>query len=131
MKMVSNYGDPELRTEQLNVFIDVINGLKSKEDLKIFVTSFFTESEKAYLGQRLNIMRMLSKYFTYSQIMNKLHVPNSTISHSSKLLERADEKFKDLVLSYKFKKSVIVQNSSHNTDIKPFVKPHYPGAIKL
>lgn len=131
MRKVSNYGDIKLRKEQTEVFASIIADINNKDDAKIFIASFFTESEKAFLGQRLNIMRMLVKSFTYLQIKQKLGVPTSTVTSSSKLLEVAKDKFRNLILSYRFRPIVEVDNASSKPASRPYPEPHYPGAIKL
>jgi Trp operon repressor len=55
MKIVANINNKKLRTEQFNTLVDVLDLIKSREDLKIFLESFLSESEQAYLGQRLNL----------------------------------------------------------------------------
>ena len=124
MKIVANINNKKLRTEQFNTLVDVLDLIKSREDLKIFLESFLSESEQAYLGQRLNIMRMLAKNFNYSQIKDKIHASGSTISNAQKCLDSGGRELLEIVLQYKFKSPAISEAEEKN----PF-KSHRPGSI--
>jgi len=130
MKKISNFGDKELRKEQFQVLLDVLASMKSKADLKLFVKSFLTESEAAYLSQRLNIMRMLAKNFTYQQIIEKLGVPSNTISKAKLCLDQGEEALKKIVLEYKYK-SARPKSGRYIDDDPRFRAPRMPGAIKF
>ena len=121
MKKISNYNDFELREEQFETLIDILDGCKTRSDLELFIQAFMTSSEKAYLGQRLNIIRMLAKGFSYLQIKEKISASNSTIRHASDCLERGGDVLKSIVLSYKFKKR-------KEWDMSINI-PHMPGSI--
>lgn len=130
MRQITNYHDKKLRDDQFGVLLDVLWQAKNKEDFKLILEIFITESEVAYLGQRLNIMRMLIKNFTYQQIQEKLDVPSSTISSAKIRLDLGDERLKSILSSYKYK-----PRKEHNLQPKDsgngLVKSRVPGAIRF
>ena len=128
MRQVSNYKKDKLRKEQLFVLIEVLEKIKNSGDMKLFLKTFLTDSELAYLGQRLNIMRMLAKNFSYIQISEKLNVPANTISNAKKYMDEGGEELKKVILSYKYKPRKVIQKKKD--DVK-MTKSHYPGAIRF
>lgn len=125
MKKVSNIRDEKLREEQFETLIDVLHTIKNRDGLAVFMGSFLTDSEKAYLGQRLNIMRMLAKNFNYLKIKEILKANNGTISHSQKCLDKGGDQLKKIVLQYKYKPKVVKADRG----AKPLASTHYPGSI--
>ena len=130
MRVVSNMKNKELLKDQFNVFCDLISGIRDKEDLELFFKNFLTESEIAYLSQRLNVMRMLSKNFTYFDIYQKIKVPKGTISKSRAALE-GDENFAKIISNYKYKEIKITNRGDFVNKKESFIKANYPGAIKI
>jgi len=128
MRKVANIKNKPLREEQLHTLLDVILTIKKNDDLDLFLDCFLTDSEKAFLGQRLNIMRMLAKNFSYTQIKEKLSVSTVTISNAYKCLEKGGELLKSIVLEYKFKPKI---KKPKYDDIMPLVNAHYPGSPRL
>ena len=130
MKKVANIKNEELRKEQLNTLVEVLEFFRSKDDLELFIACFLTDSEKAFLGQRLNIMRMLAKNFSYKQIEEKLHASTVTIASAHKCLEKGGELLKLAILHYKFKpdKTTKVDTNTRRSN-QSFIKPHMPGSI--
>lgn len=128
MRKISNYKNYKLQKEQFEVLCEVLLNVKEKDDMALCLNSFLTKSEKAVLSQRLNIMRMLSKHFSYQDIQNKINASPSTIATAHRCLEEGGEELMDVLLSYKFKpQKKISQNDNRNN----FVKPHRPGSIKF
>ncbi len=123
MKRIANINDEELRKEQFETLVDIINLIRTKEDLTLFLHSFLSESEQAYLGQRLNIMRMLAKNFNYLKIQELIGTSTGTITNAQKCLDSGGIKLMEIVLEYKFKHETILAEKEN-----PF-KSHYPGAI--
>jgi Trp operon repressor len=128
MRKVANIKNQALREEQFNTLLDVVMMIKKNDDLNLFLDCFLTDSEKAFLGQRLNIMRMLAKNFSYTQIKEKLSVSTVTISNAYKCLEKGGNSLKSIVLEYKFKPKNI---KPKHDDIKPLVSAHYPGTPRF
>lgn len=123
MRKISNYSDELLRQEQFDVLIDTIDGTKSKNDLLLLLSCFLTESESAYLAQRLNIMRMLAKNFSYLQISEKISASPSTIATAKRCLEKGGEQLRSVILSYKYRPR------ASNKTTNNLVHPHMPGNI--
>ncbi len=130
MRAVSNMKNKELIRDQFNVFCNLVFGIKDKKELEVFFDNFLTESELAYLSQRLNVMRMLSKNFSYFDIYQKIKVPKGTISKSRIALE-GDEKFAKTVSDYKYKEVKIADKKDFVSKKESFIKANYPGAIKI
>ena len=128
MKPIANYSDEPLRNEQFQVFIKIIDLMETIDDRKYLLSNLITESEAAYICQRLNILRMLAKNFSYSQISDKLGVSATTISNANKVLDSGGPRLRKLLLGYKYKEYVVNDSKSPG---KPLVNPHYPGAIKF
>ncbi len=124
MKMISNYGDKKRREEEFKVLGDIIFGIKTREELTLFLECFLSESEKAYLGQRLDLMRMLAKNFNYQQIREKITPSNSTINNAKRCLDLGGDRLKRVILNYKFKAEKLV---NPDAGIKPIVNPRYKG----
>jgi len=128
MRKVSSMVNKELQKDQFRVFCDFVSKLQPKEQEQFF-SKFLSKSEKAYLAQRLNIMRMITKKFDYFDIQNKLHVPKATISRAKNLLEENDDLYR-LISEYKYKEENI-NKENFKKEKSSFVKAHYPGAIKI
>ena len=103
MRNISSYHDEELRNEQFKILIEVLEKVKNDGDMKIFIKNFLTDSELAYTEQRLAIMRMLLKKFSYSKIQEKLGVQTNTINNAQKRLENGGDQFQKIISSYRFK----------------------------
>ena len=103
MRKISNHANEKLRKEQFDVLVEIIISIKSRGDLKLFLESFLTASEQAYLSQRLNILRMLAKSFHFMEIKQKINASNGTISNANKLLIDGGDIFKKILLQYKYK----------------------------
>lgn len=129
MRKISNYKNKKLREDQFKVLFDVLWEAKNKEDFKLILEIFVTESETAYLGQRLNIMRMLIKNFTYQQIQDQLDVPSSTISSAKIRLDIGGERLKSILSSYKYKPQRKIGGQPSNGN--GLVSPKTPGAIRF
>ena len=122
MRNVSTIKKENLRNDQFFVFVKVLALIKNEKEAVVFINSFFTESEKAYFGQRLNIVRMIMKDFSYSQIIEILKTQSATIGNSKKCVDKGGNMFKKIVQRYKYKSS--------GKDA-PKQKANYPGAIKI
>lgn len=125
MKIISSYGEKQRREEEFKVLVDVVFGVKTREELTLFLECFLSESEKAYLGQRLDLMRMLAKNFNYQQIRQKITPSNSTINHAQQCLDLGGDQLKKVILSYKYKAE---KPKNPNAGIKPLVSTRYKGA---
>lgn len=132
MKQVSSMSKIKIRNEQFEVLVDIFCLIKNRSEMKKFLQIFLSESESAYLSQRLDIMRMLAKKFNYRQIKEILRVPSPTITHANSCLEAGGKKVKKIILSYKYKGDA-KEEKTNNVFVESFgnglVSPHMPGAI--
>lgn len=133
MRKIINFADKELQKKQFDTLVEIFSRIKTKKEMRLFLSCLLSDSERAYLGQRLNIVRMLAKYFSYAQIKGKLGVPNSTIAFANKIFVGASADFKKIITSYKFKieQPEPDQSTESDTSSKPLIRPHYPGAINF
>lgn len=132
MKQVSNMSKSKIREQQFEVMIDIFCLMKDRAEMKKFLQTFLSQSESAYLAQRLDIMRMLAKKFNYRQIKEILRVPSPTITHANSCLGAGGKRINKILLSYKFKDDV-KEEKTNNVFVESFgnglVSPHMPGAI--
>jgi uncharacterized protein YerC len=70
---------------------------------------------------------MLAKNFNYSTIKEKIGASGTTITNAQKCLDSGGDRIIEIVLEYKFKPKLASQNGPG--ELKPFIKPHYPGSI--
>jgi uncharacterized protein YerC len=133
MRISASYGKEKIRMDQLNVLVKTLKEIKTEQDLKFFLETLISESEMVYIGQRLDIIRMLAKNFNYDHIKDEINVSSGTISHAQSCLDVGGDKFKKMVLTCKFKldkkpiePSRVVSISRGNG----FINPKMPGAIR-
>jgi len=129
MRKISSATSKKLQKDQFRVFCDLISKLNKKEQ-QIFFEHFLSESEKCYLSQRLNVMRMITRNFSYMDIKTKLHVPNATISRSKDILNN-NEVFNKVISTYKYKRVESVTKNNFSNEKSNFIKAKYPGAIRI
>ncbi len=125
MRKISSFNNEELRDKQYNVLVDVVFGTKNRKDLWLFLESFLTQSERAYLGQRLNIIRMLSKDKSYQEVKEELSPSTTAISNAQKCIDKGKELIKMVALEYKHKPKTSVSDSAHQFG---FFRAHKPGS---
>ena len=132
MRKVSNYANKRLHDEQYRVFVDLISKIRNKNELSILLDALLTKSEKVYISQRLNVMRMLAKSFSYDEIQDHINVPKNTISKTNLILQDNGLSLKQVLLKYRFRfpKADEYERKTTGRKIDPN-KAHYPGAIKL
>ena len=128
MRKISTCKDIDLQKDQFNVLVDVLSNINSKEDMTLCLESFLTKSEKAVLSQRLNIMRMLSKHFSYQEIRELISASPSTVATAQRCLEEGGVELKNILLSYRYKSKEI---ESRNDESNGFVSPRNPGSIRF
>ena len=120
IRNLSNIGDKKLVEDQINVLSDIVAAIKNKNDARSFIENFFTDSEKLCYAQRMNIMRMLIKDFSYMQIKEKIKAHNSTIARSKEIIDSASDKFLEILREYKYK----TKNIDNSYSVK---LPKYKG----
>jgi len=131
MRKVSCLRNKRLQNEQFEVLLDILNSISDRNDLDLFLRSVLSESEAAYLAQRLNIIRMLSKGLSYQQIADKIKVPSGTIAHAQKCFLNGGERMRSIITSYKFKgkEESQIQKVDDNSDSSKLINPRMPGSI--
>jgi len=80
MRKVGDFRNEKLSEEQYWILVDFIACANDMVEAESLVKLLFTESEIAAIGQRLAILRMIAKDFTYSQIEEKLKTSTNTIT---------------------------------------------------
>jgi uncharacterized protein YerC len=132
MRNVSSLRDKKLQAEQIEVFVALIDLTSKREDIELFLKSFLTKSEMAYFGQRLNIIRMLIKGFSYQKIQEMLRVRPGTIANAKKRLESGGDNFKKIVGKYRLERQINhkrdQEESILSADIK-IINTRIPGSI--
>ena len=100
MRKVGNFKDQELSDEQYFVLMDFIASTKDLVEAEALIKILLTESEIAVISQRLAILRMIAKNFTYSEIEEKIKASTNTIAKvvNSKAKEKTLEKYFDQML---------------------------------
>ena len=94
MRIAANYNKELIRRNQLNMLVVTLRAINTEKDLILFMKSLITESEMAYIAQRLDIIRMLAKNFNYDHIKKEINVSSGTISHAQTCLDVGGDKFK-------------------------------------
>ena len=130
MRNIASKKDPKLQKEQLDNLLAIIKILKDPE-LKHFIISVLSESEHAYIAQRLDIMQMLIGGYSYAEIIRILNVSNTTVQRA----QVAVEKIESSVMN-KLKKHAIIHKDPKDNNIfyypdkanNRLVNPHYPGS---
>jgi uncharacterized protein YerC len=82
MRKIGNYGDQKIQEEQFNVLAKMLTEIKDFRSVKAVLTSILTESERSAISQRLGILRLHKKGFSYNRIEEMLKTTPSTVSKS-------------------------------------------------
>ena len=69
---------------------NIISSIKTKEEIKAFMTEIFTESEIAALSKRWRILKMLNQGVTQRDIVKKLNVSLCNVTRGAKILKKQD-----------------------------------------
>ncbi len=131
MRNVANIGNKKLRKDQFEMLVKLLSKINSKAEMKLFLQSFFSESENAYFGQRLDIIRMLNKNLTYEEIRNEIKAQTGTISNAKISLDSGGREYKKLLLKHKPERKGKYYPSLKKDVDEKFVSANYPGAIKF
>lgn len=111
MRKVGNYKNEELSGEEYLVLVDFIGSARNLVEIEILLKIMLTESEIAVISQRLAILRMIAKNFTYNEIEEKLKVATNTIAKIviSKSKEKSLEKiFDEMLKRYRYNPEKII-----------------------
>lgn len=76
----------QLRSESLDRLMEVISGLKTKEDCYRFFEDICTVKELQDMAQRLDVAVLLRQGVNYQSIAQQVNVSTATISRVSRCL---------------------------------------------
>ena len=129
MRISSNIHKPVTRRNQFSMLVEIIYEMGNKKDLSNFLECLLTSSELSYIGQRLDVIKMLAKNFNYIKIKNELNVSNSTIAHAQQCLDLGGDKLIKTILSCKFTPAKENLTGSSFSRGNGLVSPRMPGTI--
>lgn len=131
MRKSSNSKNNGLRHDQFNLLIDVILRMENKKELAALIRLLFTESERAIIEQRLDIMRMLAVGKNYQEIFQTLGVSATTIIRAAKALKASRQKLRRTLIGWRNQpEQEIVSQPSTSGDSGNFFRATKPGAIR-
>ena len=87
----------ENRIQMIGEFYDMIDSLKDRNEVRLFIKSLLTADEIASLMRRIEIAVLLSGDFKYDQIIKSLKVGRDKISTVQKNLLQDDSGYKIIV----------------------------------
>lgn len=87
----------EKRIQMIGEFYDMIDSLKDRSEVRLFIKSLLTADEIATLMRRIEIAVLLSGNFTYNQIIELLGTGVAKISSVQKALNQDDSGYKIIV----------------------------------
>lgn len=87
----------EKRIQMIGEFYDMIDSLKDRNEVRLFIKSLLNADEIATLMRRIEIAVLLSGKFTYNQIIGLLGVGVAKISNVQKALIQDDSGYKIIV----------------------------------
>jgi len=87
LKFGSNLTREGDKNKDLEEFINVFLGVKSKEEMEDFLRGILTAKELLELPNRLKIIRMLKKGISQHEIAGDLKVGVATVTRGSKELQ--------------------------------------------
>lgn len=87
----------EKRIQMIGEFYDVVDSLKDRLEVRLFLKSLLSPEEIAMLMRRIEIALLLSAKYKYSDITKMLGVGNDKISNVQKALQQDDNGYKIIV----------------------------------
>lgn len=106
MRKIGNFKNEKLSNEQYFILVDFISSTKDLIEAEALVNILMTESEISAIGQRLAILRMIAKDFTYIEIEEKLKTSTNTITKSVNLKTKEillEKYFDEMLKRYRYK----------------------------
>jgi len=85
------------RIQMIGEFYDMIDSLKDRNEVRLFIKSLLTADEIAALMRRIEIAVLLSGKFTYDQIIELLGTSVAKISSVQKAFNQDDSGYKIIV----------------------------------
>lgn len=87
----------EKRIQMIGEFYDMVDSLKDRNEVRLFIKSLLTADEIATLMRRIEIAVLLSGNYKYKDIIKMLGVGNEKISNVHKNLLQDDSGYKIIV----------------------------------
>lgn len=123
------------RIQMIGEFYDMINSLKNREEVRLFIKSLLTADEIANLMRRIEIAVLLSSGFKYDEIIEIMGVGRDKISNVHKNLLQDDSGYKIIVkrLIENRKSRLRKIKKSQKESLSPLsaIKRKYPGHFLL
>jgi Trp operon repressor len=95
MRKVSTFKNSRLQKEQFEVLAKILFSIDKKEIMPSFLSVLLSESERTVISQRLDILRMINKSFSYSQIQERFQTTSNTISRAITNCKKCSQKDQD------------------------------------
>jgi len=131
MRKIANHGDKKLQRAQYDMLLGLLVKIDKKKEVRIVLDELLTESEKAYLSQRLDVIRMLLMNSSYEEIKNEIGAQMSTISNTKKCIENGGADFRKALVVNKLKRKKVYREVSEDVENNKIASANYPGAIKF
>ncbi|MFC1790797.1 Trp family transcriptional regulator [Patescibacteria group bacterium] len=98
MPQVSRFDPKEEVSERIvDVFLDSVLKLKTRQEAEDFFSSLFTPTEQVMLVKRLAIAVLLAKGYDYGSIKGVLKVSQGTVSSVKEMMARSRSGFKKAI----------------------------------
>jgi len=130
VRYIGLHKDLELRDIQIEYFVDLMSKCENKKELKIFIESIMSPSELAYISQRLHIIKLVLDDKSYSEIKDSTGTTSGTINATKILMKSVNKRILKTISGCKIKEKANKKKKIDKNE-NNFIKPHYPGAIKL
>lgn len=85
--------NPKLKKKITANFVSTLADLKTSEEVKLFLESFFTETEFISYAKRLSVAIMLEKNVSYAEIKKKILVSSATIATIQEAMQKKPKGF--------------------------------------
>ena len=85
--------NPKVKKKIAVDFINTLADLKTPEEVKQFLESFFTEAEFISYSKRLNVAIMLEKNVSYAEIKKTMLVSSATIATIQEAMQKKPKGF--------------------------------------
>lgn len=94
MSQVSKHKlNPQTYAKIFSLFPQFLNRLSRKGKEQILINALFSQTEQTVIAKRIAIAFMLTKGYTYHQIMSQIKVSLGTVAKIAALTKNADEIF--------------------------------------
>lgn len=131
MRKSSNSKNNGLKHNQFDLLIKTLIAMMDVKNITVFLRALLTESERAVIEQRLDVMRMLVLGNNYEEIKKITGVSTATIINAAKLLKRSNKKLRQTLLTWKpASERGFGDNSNQGFESSGYFQAIHPGAIR-